>query len=468
LIVAKNEQETLADLDSAWDDFLGELKAARAEMQDSKNFVPPRTDRNNAEGYRYMLGHIYRMIESEVQQDSDFPYFQQHPNIISKYTIENADCLYLYAPINPDALYRVTGKAADFTHWRSARSSSAESYAPNYVIFEAHTVSPGDSGGIEENTDGSKATIGRLDTREIQVNPDGTFEILVGAERPDGYIGNFIPTIVKKGSTVARGDVLKEDKRAYKLIVRELFGDWEKEEPLKLYIERVGAAGQYPKVRTVEGMAAQLRHLGTLVKNHMRYWTQLYARPLHPSLLTLGQKVGSLVPLPVNALFTPRANTTEAGGGQSTNAMTGGLFELTDDQALVIEIDLAAQPDQLGFHLSNYWGESYDYANHVTSLNHLQTYQSSDGVYRYVVSARDPGVQNWMDTVGYDTGYMLFRFTYSTMPSPDQLPKVKTHVAPFAEVRKLLPSDTPVFTAEDRMKQIRARQLHVARRYRQY
>jgi hypothetical protein len=463
--------DILKDLDAAWDHFVHSLNEARAAIKDPANFPPPPSDRNNAEGYRYMLGQLHRLIETVVQENADFPYIQHSPTLISKYTIDNSDNSYLSAPIKPDVLYRLTGKAADVSHWKGARNPSAKRYAPNYVIFEAHTVAPGDSGGVQENIDGSKATIGKLDSREMQVNRDGTFEILIGPTRPEGYTGNFIVTTAKKGTTVQRGDVVKKDMFAHHLIIRELFGDWEKEEPLEdLYIERVGAEGQYPKVRTAKDTAAQLRQLGLLIKNHMKYWTALYAHPLDPSLLSPQQKSSAhpINGMPINGLFTPRANTTKSGGGQSTNAMVGGIFKLKDDQALVIEFDVAVKPDQIGFQLANYWGESYDFANHVTSLNHLQSYRSSDGVYRYVVSARDPGIQNWMDTVGYDSGYMLVRFTYSTMPTPDQLPKVKTQLIHIDQVREVLPPDTPVFSAQDRLQQIRIRQRHVARRFRQY
>jgi hypothetical protein len=464
--MARDDAERLRDLDCAWDDLIRGLSEARSAMKDPENFPPPPGDRNNAEGYRYLLGHLHRLIETELQQDPAFPYIQHHPSLVSKYTIENPDCSYLYAPIKPGILYRLTGRAADVSHWRGARNPSARRYAPNYVIFEAHTVAPGDSGSVRENADGSKATIGKLDSSEMQVNPDGTFEILLGPERPPGYAGNFIATTAKEGSIVQRGDVLKEDKHAHRLYIRELFADWNKEDPLDdLYIERVGAEGQYPKIRTAEDTAAQLRQLGQLIKNHMRYWTALYSQPLDPSLLPPQHKSRSL---PINDLFKPRANTTKAGGGQSTNAMTAGIFELKDDQVLAIEFDLAAEPDQIGFQLANYWGESYDYANRVTSLNHMQSYRSSDGIYRYVVCARDPGIQNWTDTAGHASGYMTIRFTYSSMPGADELPKVKARLILFGRVREFLPTDTPVFSAEDRIRQMRIRQRHVSMRYRQY
>lgn len=151
-----SETEALAELDAAWDALLQGLGAARAAMKDPACFPPPPTDRNNAEGYRYLLGHLHRLIETELQQDADFPYIQHHPGLVGKYTIDNADCSYLYAPIRPDAYYRFSGRVAgDRTHWRGARRAAA-AYAPNYVIVEAHTVAPGDSGGIEELFDGSR------------------------------------------------------------------------------------------------------------------------------------------------------------------------------------------------------------------------------------------------------------------------------------------------------------------------
>ena len=51
--------------------------------------------------------------------------------------------------------------------------------------------------------------------------------------------------------------------------------------------------------------------------------------------------------------------------------------------------------------LGNYWWETIDYANHQSSLNGFQAVLDDDGVFRAVVSARDPGVANWLDTAGH-------------------------------------------------------------------
>lgn len=459
---------SLTDLDKAWQDFLGSLVEAQQAMTDPACFPPPVTDRNNAEGYRYLLGHLHRLIETEIQQDPDFPYVQRHPGLVGKYTIDNADCSYLYFPVRPDAYYRFTAKAADFSHWsRRPRPVDGRRCAPNYVIFESHTVAPGDSGGVQELFDGSRVIVDKLDSTELRVEEDGTFELLIGPQRPADHEGNFLATFAPAGTALPRGDTAGSDVVAPRVYLRELFADWEHEVPLdNVFVERVDFDGHFPTPRTANRTAAQLRQLGVLVRNHMRYWTTMYGELLDPFQQHRGEPRPGY--LPVNELYTPRANRTFRGGGQATNAMTGGIFQLRDGEALIVELTCPLHPEQLGFHLGNFWGESLDFANHVSSLNHFQSYRSSDGVYRYVVSAEDPGIQNWMDTTGHPGGYLTVRFTYPEMPAEADLPTAHARLVPLDEVRKALPPDTPAFTAEDRTRQLRVRQRHVALRYRQY
>ena len=78
------------------------------------------------------------------------------------------------------------------------------------------------------------------------------------------------------------------------------------------------------------------------------------------------------------------------GGGQSTNVYSGGVYDLQADEALLIEVVVPVQPAYMGFHLSNLWGESLDYANHTCSLNGFQSEPDPDGAVRYVVAETDP------------------------------------------------------------------------------
>jgi hypothetical protein len=148
--------------------------------------------------------------------------------------------------------------------------------------------------------------------------------------------------------------------------------------------------------------------------------------------------------------------------------MTGGVFRLERGETLVVEIACPTMPEHLGLHLGNFWGESLDFANHVSSLNHMQSRRDDDGVYRFVVSAEDPGVQNWLDTTGLEAGYLTVRFTYPNMPAESELPTATARLVPLTQIRSQLDPDTPYFPVEQRINQIRVRRRHVALRYRQY
>ena len=121
----------------------------------------------------------------------------------------------------------------------------------------------------------------------------------------------------------------------------------------------------------------------------------------------------------------------------------------------------------IGMHLSNFWGESFDYANRLTSLNGFQSERSSDGWLRYVVAHEDPGVPNWLDTTGQREGFMSPRWAYFTKPPTEQWPRIRALKVPLADVRKHLPPDTRVVSAEERIAQIKVRQEHVQRRFQQ-
>jgi hypothetical protein len=170
--------------------------------------------------------------------------------------------------------------------------------------------------------------------------------------------------------------------------------------------------------------------------------------------------------MPLNDLNAPSPAGLATGGGQSTNVYSGGTYDLGPDEALLIEIAVPVPPAYSGFHLANLWGESHDYANHVSSLNGHQVEADADGRIRYVVAHRDIRVPNWLDTTGVPLGFMSLRWTYSTLP--EQLPTVTVRKLPLDAVAAQLPAGTRTVSAEQRREQVRIRQEHVQRRYRQY
>jgi len=426
------------DLRAAWRELIAGLEAARDAIDDPKLHAPPPSDRTLAEGYRYLLGFLYGSI-GRALDDPLFPHFRRAIEPADKSTIDNADAVYLYAPIDGDRSYRIRG------------CPGAGRKPPHYVIFETPSGYVGDSGSIAELRPGTRANGGVLDSSRLELAPDGSFEILLAPERPAGHAGNFLAThALRRGTAYTSRWV----------ILRELFHDWEHEDPLDLEIVRLGSEGAHPPPLDTPRAAELLRRVGTLARGQMRYWNEFYAVVLetHRDMNGDGAQF-----MPRNDLNAP--NTAGHWGGQATNVYAGGSYDLGPDEALVIEARAPVEPAYSGFHLANFWGESHDFANHQSSLNGFQAERDRDGARRYVVSHRDPGVPNWLDTTGLPQGFLSLRWAYSTPPA--EPPATRVAKVPLADIRAHLPPVRAVSEAERRAA-IRIRQAHVQRRYRQY
>jgi hypothetical protein len=439
------------ELRAAWDQLEADLASARDAIDDPKLFPPPPSERTLAEGYRYLLGFLYGSVERALAEDANFPYFRRALQPLNKATIDNADALYLSAAIDGAGSYRVRGIAS--RGWR----------APRYVIFEAQSAYAGDSGSLAELRPGARVTTGMLDSTKIHFGAEGAFEILLAPERPADHGGDFIATRSARQIPQPDGTSQTVEFAAHFVSVRELFTDWENQAPLELEIVRVGFEGAPRPPASAADMARRVRRAGELVRNQMRFWNEFYARTLETYEDATGDGKQFM---PINDLNAPNAAALASGGGQSTNVYAGGQFELGRGEALIIEARTPVEPAYIGFHLANLWGESTDYANAQSSLNGDQAEWDADGVLRYVVAPRDPGVPNWLDTTGLPRGFMSVRWTYPKPPA--QLPSVRVTKVRFEEIRTYLPPDSRSVTPEERREAIRVRQEHVQRRYRQH
>jgi hypothetical protein len=446
-------------LRSAFDNMIVQLQAARDVIDKPDLYPVPASDRNLAEGYRYLLGFILGGIERALD-DPLYPRFRRSIQPMNRSTIDNPDAVYLAAEIDGNYSYRLKGRAGDSSHWRGAEPAGSRR-APQYVIFELASGYSGDSGSLQELMPGSRINTSTLDCHAIQVDAEGGFEILIGPEKPAGYTGNFM---------ISRRDSRGKTFVGRFLTCRELFHDWENEDLLDLEILRVGCEGE-PRPPLNSALAADmLDTVGRLTNHQMRFWNEFYAVTLEAYGKTPGGiDSGSGRPfMPTNDMNPPNALGIATGGGQSTNIYSGGIYKLTSDEALIIESRVPVKPVFLGFHLANLWGESLDFESYQSSLNASQMVVDDDGVYRWVVCHRDPAVANWLDTTGLEHGFMTVRYTYEKQPPTEQWPTLKVTKVGFADIGSSLPPGTPTVTKVEREANILQRHRHVQRRYRQY
>lgn len=455
------------ELRAAWDDMIASLERARDAIDQPELMPVPASDRNLAEGYRYLMGYVHSAVERAFHEDPERPHFRNALSIINRATIDNADAIYFFAAIDGRESYAIEGYVADAREWRGETPPATGRKAPHYVIFEASSgVLAGDSGSLRELRPGIKTQTGRIDSGDIEVDADGRFEILLAPERPAGHTGNFISTLKAVERPHPDYPDLPPERHANYISGRQLFNDWEREDAIHLAIRQLGAEGKAAPAYDSARAAAELRRCGELVRGQMHFWNAFWTILMG----THGHREGGIpgVEFSRNAFNRINAASGATGGGMSTNLYAGGVFELDPDEALIVENRVRRKPEYIGFQLGNLWGESMEYGSRLGSLNGAQSEADPDGVIRLVVAHRDPGVPNWLDTSGHREGFLTPRWAYSEMPPPDEWPTITCQKVRFDEIRKHLPASTRSVSPAERREQIRIRQTHVQKRFRAF
>ena len=465
--MSKSGENAATQLHAAWDELIANLESARDAIDHPELMPPPSDDRNLAEGYRYLAGYLHSAIERSFHSDPVRPAFRNALSIINRATIDNSDAIYFFAPIDGRESTLVRGELADCRHWRGEAPAEKGRKAPHYLIFEATSGDlTGDSGDLRELAPGVRCRTGWMDCSQIQVDDDGSFEILLAPERPAGHTGNFISTLTVLTKPHPFDPSVAPERYANYISGRQLFYDWDREDAIHLEIRQLGAEGSHPPAYGPEQAAAELRRCGETLRGQMHFWNAFWTVLMG----TYGKREGTLpgFEFPRNEFNEMNAASGATGGGMGTNLYAGGVFELGPDEALIIENQVKRQPQYIGFQLGNLWGESMEYAHHTGSLNGAQTEVDPDGIMRLVVAHRDPGVSNWLDTTGHPTGFLTPRWAFTETPPREEWPRISAKKVPFDEIRQHLPESTRTISAEERQEQILIRARHVQKRYRAF
>jgi hypothetical protein len=257
---------------------------------------------------------------------------------------------------------------------------------------------------------------------ELEVDANGDFEVVLSADERDG-------------------NWMRIDGGHPNLTVRHFFYDWDTEVPSSLHIEHLGGPVEAapPSVDPVVALSRQLVALGDFVHDNLQFFLQFGAAA------------------PANGFLPPIDRT--AMGAAAENKPVIGRWELGPDEALILEVE---PPEGVywSYSLGNPWWETIHYGRHQSSLNAHQAHIDSDGVLRVVVSARDPGVANWLDTAGHSNGAMILRCVRT-----ESAPTPTARVVKFVDVGSELPAETKRVSAAERAEIIKARRRAVHERF---
>jgi hypothetical protein len=307
---------------------------------------------------------------------------------------------------NPDAVY--------FNAYLDAGAS--------YVVSGVRGTTADLSFQIMDGTyssEGAPNTVAAFDDRELDVAADGSFEWRFGPE-----LG------LSKGST---------------LIIREVYDDWNAEERGRIRIQRVDTAGQPRAAVTPERVAKRYGVAAKMLVGRINTWFAF------PDWFTYKE--------PVNTLTAPASTP----GGLASQFSSIGHYDLADDQAIVVTVPVSETAYQ-AIQIGSRWYVSTDYEHHQTSLSKAQSQADPDGTFRFVISERNPGIANWLETCGHPQGVMMLRWQRLARDlTASDGPTVE--VVPFGDIASRLPhlEDNRV-TPDEYTARIVARQVGIARR----
>jgi hypothetical protein len=317
---------------------------------------------DRAEGLRYLARLTQNGLSSYLEDPGPrHPRFRSLPENCG-FGLDNPDNVYMSAGIDARLDYRITGTRGTIPYLSFAAQNQ------NYARRDRIT------GGA-----------GHLDHTDLDVAPDGSFEVIASQQRVPGNWLRLVPD-------------------SSMILVRQTFADRRHETAAHVEIECIGEHGPTPGVDP-RRIPDQLLG-GAMYAIGAATWFAEWVAPWRKE---------------PNRLHFPDPEQHRLVGGDPNIVFQLGYWSLAPDEALLVE----AQPPRCeywNFQLANIWAECLD-KRRLISRNIETTSYEPDGSFRLLVAHRDPGKPNWIDTCAHRHGIMGLRWV-----GADSLPAASTQV----------------------------------------
>lgn len=326
-------------------ELLDVLRGLEARFTESPQ--APTDEQSILEGYKWMFSILQVALDTQVWADPANPRFVEIVGPYKKWGGDNPDAFYVFAPLDPARVYRVRGRKGD-------------------AAYFSLTVYGGPRDGRY-----SERIVGTLNDRDLDVGPDGTFEMILGRERPAGWEGAF----------------LRLDDDAVCAITRDYLVD-RRGRRVEWHIEALDRPATCREddaelARRFRAAATWLREQSSLVP------------------IGLGE------PNTVDEPYPVPSQTFGWAAGDAAYAM--GSFDLAAGEALVIR---GRSPECAFWNLClwNQFLHTYNYDYERVTINGGQVVYEPDGSWTIVVAHEDPEHPNWVSTAGHPRGRIWLRW----------------------------------------------------------
>jgi len=281
---------------------------------------------------------------------------------------------------NPDYLYRFVSIDGQGEYLVKGRIPKERPAAAEYALLT-----------------GAQAYQGNISLSQMVADSGGSFELSVGP------------------SAAGRANHFQTTAESTQLLLRDVVADGFTQKPIALSVERVGGP---PPARAPYSYEEYWTRAEGLVRKHV------------DDLLFVTENF--VLKRPVNVFDEPKV---QSGAMYSAaQAYSAGRFALRDDEAMVIDLTLGGAAYAVA-PITNVWGGIGDVFGRRAMMSTSIAQPNADGGYRFILSASDPGIENWVDAGGQHTGIVFFRWIGLPAPSAGFAPPtLRIRIVRLAEV----------------------------------
>ncbi|MFA7554961.1 MAG: DUF1214 domain-containing protein [Spongiibacteraceae bacterium] len=374
-----------------WSDYLALMSKADtllAQLPDSDD------PQQRQELYRLMFAAITTGYHSAFNPPGSPDFVPAVSNVLNTIGV-NPDFIYGYTPLDGSGSYRISG-------------------VRGCEVFILMDLSGGGFGVLDE----FGPSLGTIDFDTLHFDENGYFELLLSAEKPGNYSGDW-HYLDPKTKTVN---------------IRKAYYDWGEGQEARIAIERLDDKPVQTRL-SADDIANRLRLLSGYIERYVGF------------ILGYGKRQRE------QGLINKLEHDDWAGqGGVSGQHYYQGLFELQPGEVLLLETELPESVRYWNIQVNDILWNTIDWFNHQSSINGHQAVLDSDGKFRAVIAVDDPGISNWLDTGGHNQGSLMLRWSgASSGPEP------RLTIVSAADIRSHLPMDTPQVSTEQRQNQLRER-----------
>ncbi len=299
---------------------------------------------------------------------------------------------------NPDTVYRVIPISGDERYVIRGKVAKGHRLTENYFSLWDPVMN----------------SVAVQNGKELVLEPDGSFTCTVDSDPANG-----------------RKNHIQSAPAAHEFYIRDVVMDWSNEMINELSIERLGPPPKKAPLTDDEQAELTVSFLKRYYTSTARWNDQTLQKPVNGFDFTIDR---------------------DTDGAQRSQIYIMGHFKVADDEALIVNLRTGGA-EYFIVPITNWWGTTNAVNTRTASMNKAQSVANKDGTYTFVVSAKDPGVHNWVDPCDMHEGILTLRWAEFPGGIPGQDLGATSKVVKLADLKMELPPETKFVTPDERKKQ---------------